>query len=140
MTVHTVTVHHAKHPKPRHRGQLALDTVTVLIHFAHLRDEACARLHADLLDDLGHKRRRAPSTAVGKPVLLRGLLGWVLRRRALPTNIYSREVGALLQVLVVATWVYLDKVVATERRRGAVRLLIAQIPAIMLVGRLEDVC
>ena len=116
MTVHTVTVHHTEHPEPRHRGQLPLDTVTVLINFAHLRDEACARLHADLLDDLGHKRRRAPSTAVGKPVLLRGLLAWVLRRRALPTNIYSREVGALLRVLVVAAWIYLDKIVAAERR------------------------
>ena len=74
MTVHTVTVHHAEHPEPRHRGQLPLDTVTVLIDFAHLRDEARARLHADLLDDLGHKRRRAPSAAVGKPVLLRDVL------------------------------------------------------------------
>ena len=119
MTVHTVTVHHAEHPEPGHRGQLTLDTVTVLINFPHLRDEAGARLHANLLYDLGHKRRQvpSPSTGIGKLVLLRGLLVRVLRRRALPTNVYPREVCALLHVWVVAAArIYLDKIVTTERR------------------------
>ena len=117
VTVHTMTVHHAEHPEPRHPGQLTLDTVTVLINLAHLRDEASARLHTNLLNDLGHKRRQVCSTAIGMPFLLRGLLVWILRRWALPTNIYSREVSALLYVLVVvAPWIYFDKIVTTERR------------------------
>lgn len=51
VTIDTMTVHDAEHPKSGHRRQITLNAVTVLVYFTHLRDEASARLNANLLND-----------------------------------------------------------------------------------------
>ena len=104
MTIDTVTVHHSKHPKAWYRGKLTLDTVTVLIDFAHLGDEASSGLDTNLLNYLWHKRR---STRLTIFVLLRAGLK-VLGGGSLPTYIDTREVCSLLQVLVWSRWINLN--------------------------------
>ena len=57
MTVDAVAIHDPEHPEAGHPGQLPLDAVTVLVHFAHLGDEACPRLHADRFHNFGDEGR-----------------------------------------------------------------------------------
>ena len=56
---------------------------------------------------------------------------------ALPPNIYTREVRTLLQTSSILG-VYLDHIVPTERGRGAMRLLIAQIAGVVILLVTED--
>ena len=42
MAIDAMTVHDSNHPQAVHPAQVFLDAVTVLVHFPHLRYEACA--------------------------------------------------------------------------------------------------
>lgn len=54
MTVSTVAIHDPKHPKTWYACKVTLDTVTILVDLALLRNEASASFNGQLFDQLGH--------------------------------------------------------------------------------------
>ena len=126
MAIDAVTVHNSDHPHAMHTTQVFLDAVTVLVHFPHLRNEACARLHTHLFDEVDTSipiaRRLLPSPQHAHLSFL-VVLDAVIR--ALSPDVDPSEVCAILHVVHIGIWAYLHQITGAQRgRRSTVRELL----------------
>ena len=120
MAIDAVAVHDSDHPHALHATQVFLDAVTVLVHFPHLRDEACARLYAQLFYDINASipvaRRLLPSSQHAHLSFLVVLDAVV---RTLSTDVDPSEVCAILHVVYIGIWAYFDEITGAQRGRRA---------------------